>query len=152
MKKPAQRAMHCRCGNANIIAHGLCWTCYSLKRQDEAYFGGLREKVLERDGHLCRVCAELPEVDRLCVGQPPSVHHRVPGTSKLHLMITLCAAHHAHVGRLQVAAKPLSPLLLALWLEQHPQGHEQTMLQFNTRSAPAEPVALFTGSGETQSS
>ncbi len=102
MKKPAQRAMHCRCGNAKIIAHGLCWTCYSLKRQYEAYFGGLREEVLERDGHLCRVCAELPEVDRLCAGQPPSVHHRVPGISKLHLMITLCAAHHAQVGRLQL--------------------------------------------------
>ena len=44
MKKPVQRAMHCRCGNAKIIANGLCWTCYSLKRQDEAYFGGFRER------------------------------------------------------------------------------------------------------------
>lgn len=150
MRKLAQRAMHCRCGNAKIIAHGLCWTCYSLKRQDEAYFGGLREKILERDGHLCRVCAELPEVNRLCSGQPPSVHHRVPGVSKLQLMITLCAAHHAQVGRLQVAAKPMSPLLLVLWREQHLQGHEQTMLQFNTQLAPPEPVALFTGEDEAQ--
>lgn len=53
--------MHCRCGNAKIIAHGLSSTCYSLKRQDEAYLGGLREKALEHNGHLCRVCAELPE-------------------------------------------------------------------------------------------
>ena len=143
MRKPVQAAMHCRCGNAKIIAHGLCWTCYSLKRQDEAYFGGLREKVLERDGYRCRVCAELLEVDRLCVGQPPSVHHRVPGVSKLHLMITLCAAHHAQVERLQVAAKPMSPLLLTLWREQHPEGHEQKMLRFETPLAPEEPGALF---------
>lgn len=35
--------------DAKIIAHGLCWTCYSPKRQDAAYFGGLRERILERD-------------------------------------------------------------------------------------------------------
>lgn len=143
MSKPAQGAMHCRCGNAKIIAHGLCWTCYSLKRQDEAYFGGLREKVLERDGYCCRVCAELPEVDRLCVGQPPSVHHRVPGVSKLYLMITLCAAHHAQVERLQMVAKIMSPLLLILWREQHPNGQEQTMLNFKANPALSEPVSLF---------
>ena len=143
MKKPAQTAMHCPCGNAKIIAHGLCWTCYSLKRQDQAHFGGLREKVLERDGYRCRVCAELPEVDRLCVGQPPSVHHRVPGFSKLHLMITLCAAHHAQVERLQVAVKPMSPLLITLWREQHPQGHEQTMFRFDAQFDPQKTDALF---------
>jgi len=26
-------------------------TCYTLKRQDEEYFGGLREQVLKRDGY-----------------------------------------------------------------------------------------------------
>ncbi len=148
MRKPVQGAMHCRCGNAKIIAHGLCWTCYSLKRQDEAYFGGLREKVLERDSYRCRVCAELPEVDRMCIGQSPSVHHRVPGVSKLHLMITLCAAHHAQVERLQVATKPMSPLLLTLWREQHPQGHEQKTLLFETHSAPQQPGALFPNEAE----
>lgn len=148
MRKPVQGAMHCRCGNAKIIAHGLCWTCYSLKRQDEAYFGGLREKVLERDGYRCRVCAELPEVDRLCIGQPPSVHHRVPGVSKLHLMITLCAAHHARIERLQVAAKPMSPLLLTLWREQHPQGHEQKMLCFAPLHASPELSRLFSAEFE----
>jgi hypothetical protein len=27
-----------------------------MKRQDDEYFGGLREAVLERDGYRCRVC------------------------------------------------------------------------------------------------
>jgi hypothetical protein len=53
MKKGLQSAMHCRCGNPKILAHGLCATCYTLKRQDEEYFGGLREAVLERDGYRC---------------------------------------------------------------------------------------------------
>ena len=56
MRKPKQHAMHCRCGKAKILAHGMCAVCYTLKRQDEEYFGGLREKVLERDGYRCRVC------------------------------------------------------------------------------------------------
>jgi hypothetical protein len=42
--------MHCPYGNAKVLALGLCATCYTLKRQDEEYFGGLREAVLERDG------------------------------------------------------------------------------------------------------
>jgi len=45
MKKYVQRSMHCRCGNQKILAHGLCPTCYTLKRQAEEYFGGLREVV-----------------------------------------------------------------------------------------------------------
>jgi hypothetical protein len=40
MKKCAQLAMYCRCGNEKMLALGLCSTCYTLKRQDEEYFGG----------------------------------------------------------------------------------------------------------------
>ncbi len=47
MKKRVQRAMHCGCGDPKILALVLCSTCYTLKRQDEEYFGGLREEVLE---------------------------------------------------------------------------------------------------------
>jgi hypothetical protein len=32
------------CGNPKILAHGLCSICYTLKRQDEEYFGGLRRQ------------------------------------------------------------------------------------------------------------
>lgn len=114
-----------------------------MKRQDAKDFNGLRERVLERDGHLCRVCAELPEVDRLCVGQPPSVHHRVPGVSKLHLMITLCAAHHAQVEHLEVAKKSMTPLFRQLWREQHPDAHEQAILCFKVTQSASTPVNLF---------
>ena len=92
MKKGTQRAMHCRCGNPKILAVGLCATCYTLKRQDEEYFGGLREAVLQRDGHRCRVCGKPGGRKRSL-----AVHHRIAGKSELDLMLTLCLAHHAMV-------------------------------------------------------
>ena len=75
-----------------MSALGLCTTCYTLKRQDAEYFGGMREQVLERDGHSCRVCGD-PD---------PGVHHREPGKSVLHRMIALCAGCHAKVHRTKV--------------------------------------------------
>jgi hypothetical protein len=49
-KGSAQHALCCPCGRPDILALGLCASCYTMKRQDEAYFGGLREAVLARDG------------------------------------------------------------------------------------------------------
>jgi hypothetical protein len=39
-KGSAQRALCCPCGRPEILARGLCASCYTMKRQDEAYFGG----------------------------------------------------------------------------------------------------------------
>jgi len=56
------------------------------------------------------------------------VHHLVPGKSVLHLMIWLCLGCHAKVGRTKVVLSQMPPLLLELWREQHPLGHEQTAI------------------------
>jgi NMD protein affecting ribosome stability and mRNA decay len=53
-KGSAQHAFCCPCGRPEILALGLCASCYTMKRQDEAYFGGLREAVLARDCYRCR--------------------------------------------------------------------------------------------------
>jgi hypothetical protein len=54
----------------------------------------LREKVLERDGYRCRVCDAPGRNKRSII-----VHHRVPGKSVIHLMISLCPGCHAKVHR-----------------------------------------------------
>ena len=62
MKKGIQTAICCPCGNEKILALGLCATCYTLRRQDAEYFGGLREQVLERDEYPCKVAViPIPE-------------------------------------------------------------------------------------------
>jgi len=59
------------------------------------------------------------------------------------LMISLCPACHAKVHRTKAVLSRMSPLLLELWREQHPNGHEQTMLDFKARGAAARKLPLF---------
>lgn len=75
MKGNRQRVMHCPCGNSKVLALGLCVTCYTLKRQDEESFGGLRKVVLERDGYRCRVCdaSGIQTLDRGASSRPRKV-------------------------------------------------------------------------------
>src|SRR3981189_703791 len=84
-KTGVQRALHCRCGREKILALGLCATCYTLQRQDEEYFGGLREQVLERDGYCCRVCGASGRRKTFDCRSSPRTRRSV-----LHLMISLC--------------------------------------------------------------
>jgi hypothetical protein len=132
-----QLALCCPCGRPEILALGLCATCYTLKRQDEEYFGGLREAVLERDGYRCRGCGAPGREKRSII-----VHHRVPGVSKLELMISLCPGCHAKVERTKMVLAEMTPLLLVLWREQHPEGQEQIMLAFNAPEPAAQAVPL----------
>jgi hypothetical protein len=48
-------------------------------------------------------------------------------------MISLCPGCHAKVGRTKAVLSQMPPLLLQLWREQHPDGHEQTTLDFRER-------------------
>jgi hypothetical protein len=138
LKIGLQHVLHCPCGNAKVLALGLCATCYTLKRQDEEHFGGLREAVLERDGYRCRVCDASGRDKRSII-----VHHRVPGKSILNLMLSLCPACHAKIHRTKAVLSAMPPLLLKLWREQHPEGHEQTALNFALKKPFAVPVLLF---------
>ena len=140
-----QRVMHCPCGKAKVLALGLCSTCYTLKRQDEEHFGGLREAVLERDGYRCRVCDASGRDKRSII-----VHHRVPGKSVLRLMISLCPACHAKIHRTKAVLSKMPTLLLELWREQHPEGHEQTALNFDLRKPTATHVPLFSEKSESR--
>jgi hypothetical protein len=61
----------------------------------------------------------------------------------LHLMISLCPGCHAKVGRTKAALSQMAPLLLELWREQHPNGHEQTTLDFKAVHAVHFSTRLF---------
>jgi hypothetical protein len=137
--------MCCPCGREKILALGLCSTCYTLKRQDEEYFGGHREEVLARDGYRCRIpgCRKAGTAKRTL-----AVHHREPGNNDPDLMITLCLAHHAMVTRTQMLCKDWPVLLRILWREQHPEAHEQTALDFTVKKSVIKLVPLFPDASE----
>jgi len=71
-----------------------------------------------------------------------------PGKSFLHLMISLFPGCHAKVHRTKAVLSQMPPLLLELWREQHPKGHEQTALEFRLPLQSPEPVPLFEKSRE----
>ena len=146
MKRGKQRSLYCSCGRDKIIASGHCATCYTLRRQDAAYFSGLREMVLARDGYACRACGASGRDKRSI-----TVHHRIPGKSLLPLMISLCPGCHAKVHRTQAVLAQMPALLLELWREQHPHGHEQTFLNFAPTPKPLAMVPLFPLREETRS-
>ena len=136
--RPRQLSLHCRCGRTPMVARGMCSTCYTLQRQDTLYFGGLRERVMDRDGRCCRVCARPGGKKRSL-----AVHHRVPGRSEFDLLITLCLGCHAKVTRTRVLLAAWPALLVELWREQHPHAHEQQLLDFQVKRHPPQPGALF---------
>jgi len=61
----------------------------------------------------------------------------------MHLMISLCPGCHAKVHRTQVVFSAMPSLLLVLWREQHPKGHEQKMLDFIGKRPLHLPVPFF---------
>ena len=130
--------MHCPCGNHKVLALGLCATCYTLKQQDEEYFGGMREAVLERDGYAA--ASVTPPV---ATNAPSSFTTGYPGKSILNLMLSLCPGCHAKIHRTKAVLSAMPPLLLELWREQHPRGHEQKQLDFSSTKPAAKHVLLF---------
>jgi hypothetical protein len=90
------------------------------------------EAVLERDGYRRRGCGALGRERSIIV------HHRVPGVSRLDLMISLCPGCHAKVERTKMVLSEMTWLLLVLWREQHPEAQEQIMLGFDGLEPAAE--------------
>lgn len=140
MTKQRQIVMHCPCGKPKVLARGMCANCYTLKRQDEAYFGGHREEVLKRDSYRCRVpgCTTVKRGKRSV-----AVHHRKPGNSDPSRMLCLCLSCHAKVSRTLYVRNDWPEFLRILWREQHPEGHEQGALNFTIAMPIAENMPLF---------
>jgi hypothetical protein len=67
----------------------------------------------------------------------------VSGKSVLNLMISLCPGCHAKVHRTKAVMSSMPPLLLELWREQHPDGHEQKSLDFSESTPVPQKMKLF---------
>jgi hypothetical protein len=108
----------CACGRDLVQKAGLCLPCYNRNWQDKQHFGGKRERVIDRDGHACRVCGGVGDL---------IVHHRIPSEED-DALITLCRPCHVWVHHIIFMDRHTNPLLLTLWKEQHPGGLVQPWL------------------------
>jgi 5-methylcytosine-specific restriction endonuclease McrA len=111
MSAAVQVLLFCPCGQDLPAIAGLCRRCYRALANSRFRFGGLREEILERDGHACRACG---------AGNRLHVHHRKPGLNDRQLLITVCATCHARLHRLGSIRIWIPEPLIALWEEQHP--------------------------------
>ncbi len=136
-----QAVFLCACGSLDVAARGMCPRCLARQHHDREHFGGHREAALKRHHWTCQGCFYRPaQEDRDWI----VVHHRVPGVSKPALMISLCAACHAIVERLQAVRTWLPPQLLILWREQHPDAAYQLPLPIECdEDDPTDGPAVF---------
>ena len=52
-----QLALLCQCGRTvELKRFGCCRSCYDRRQHSLRFFGGLRERVIRRDGFRCRAC------------------------------------------------------------------------------------------------
>jgi hypothetical protein len=82
----------CSCGSRIALKNlGCCRSCYDRRLHSLRFFGGLRERVLERDRFCCRGCGKRSAL---------VVHHRTTQPSEFagHLVCTLPYTHSSLLG------------------------------------------------------
>jgi hypothetical protein len=111
----------CACGKRIALkALGCCRSCYERRHHSLRFFGGLRERVLERDRFRCRGCGKRSAL---------VVHHR-DRCNRANLLVTLCIRCHVRIYRSSALRYWLSERLVRLWRELHPNDLVQLQLTF----------------------
>jgi len=124
-KQFRQLALLCPCGRSIELKRlGCCRSCYDRRHHSVRCFGGLRERILERDRFRCTVCR---------TPSPLLVHHR-DRKNQARSLITLCMRCHVRIHRAIGLRHWLTGRLLTLWRELHPRDPEQLRLVFNNSS------------------
>ncbi len=122
-QKGHQLSFLCLCGEKPIELKTLecCRRCYDRRYHSSRFFGGMRERVLERDRFRCRACGARRRL---------LVHHR-DQSNEPNLLVTLCIRCHVRIHRSLGVRYWLSGLLLKLWRELH--QHDPMQLQLTLR-------------------
>ena len=111
----------CPCGKRIALkALGCCRSCYDRRRHSLRFFGGLRERVLERDHFRCRGCGKRTAL---------VVHHR-DLCNRAELLVTLCIRCHIRTHHSSGWRYWFSEMLVRLWRELHPNDPVQLQLTF----------------------
>ncbi len=119
--QPVQLSFLCLCGKRIALkALGCCRSCYDRRHHSLRFFGGLRERVLERDRFCCRGCGKR---------SPLVVHHR-DRRNRADLLVTLCIRCHIRIHRSSGLRYWFSEMLVRLWRELHPNDPVQLQLTF----------------------
>jgi hypothetical protein len=125
-----QLSFLCACGKKSIELKtlGCCRVCYDRQYHSLRFFGGIRERVLERDRYRCRACGTRSRL---------VVYHR-DGRNEPDLLITLCIRCHTRIHRSSGFRHWLSGTLLRLWRELHRRDpvQLQLVLKNGARTAP----------------
>ena len=128
-----QLSFLCACGKRAIELKtlGCCRRCYDRRHHSLRFFGGMRERVLERDDFRCRACGAESRL---------LVHHRDRSNAP-KVLLTLCIRCHIRIHRSSGVRHWLSGLLLQLWRELHQHEPMQLRLALHSRQrtdAPSE--------------
>src|SRR5713226_2926753 len=117
----AQLSFLCPCGKRIALKTlGCCRSCYDRRHHSLRFFGGLRERVLERDRFRCRGCGKRSAL---------VVHHR-DRHNRANLLVTLCIRCHIRIHHSSGWRYWLSEMLVRLWRELHPNDPVQLQLSF----------------------
>ena len=118
---PVQLSFLCQCGKRIALkALGCCRSCYDRRHHSLRFFGGLRERVMERDRFRCRGCGKRSAL---------VVHHR-DRHNRANLLVTLCIRCHIRIHHSSGLRYWFSEMLVRLWRELHPNDPVQLQLTF----------------------
>jgi hypothetical protein len=119
--QPVQLSFLCPCGKRIALKTlGCCGSCYDRRHHSLRFFGGLRERVLERDRFRCRGCGQRSAL---------VVHHR-DRHNRANVLVTLCIRCHIRIHHSSGLRYWLSEMLVRLWRELHPKTPMQLQLTF----------------------
>jgi hypothetical protein len=119
--QPVQLSFLCPCGKRIALKTlGCCRSCYDRRHHSLRFFGGLRERVLERDRFRCRGCGQRSAL---------VVHHR-DRCNRADVLVTLCIRCHVRIHHSLGLRYWFSEILVRLWRELHPKTPMQLQLTF----------------------